>query len=109
MRDALQLLRIAVGQPRLPAPEPLPCDAARHFQLYRVQMPLPDFRGFYPNWTFAVLTSSEKRTQSDGIQEVYEESRKIYVSLKKPDKPILYLSDDPKVNLREQAPLDWDD
>jgi AAA ATPase domain len=109
MKDALQLLRVAVGQPKLPAPEQFPHELAKHFQLYRIQMPLPDFRGFYPNWTFAILTASEKRLQSDSIQEVYEESRNIYLSLKKLQKPILYISDDVNIKLREQAPLDWDD
>ncbi len=109
MRDALQLIRIAVGQPRLPAPLPLSLDAGKHFRLYQVSMPLPDFRGFYPNWTFAVLAASDKASPSDVIHEVYEESRNIYLKLKKSDKPILYISDDVKVKLREQAPLDWDD
>jgi hypothetical protein len=52
MRTTLQLLRVAIGQPKV---EPVSRRREGNFDLYEVEMPVPEFRGFPPKWTFAVF------------------------------------------------------
>ncbi len=100
MRTSIQLLRIALGKPEFPHDGLTePADSA-HFDVYRIQLPMPEFRGFPPKWTFAILHRPADGGAAPNGQ-VIEGARKLLAKIP-PDELIVMISDDPDVHLGEE-------
>jgi len=98
MRPTTELLRVAVGNPDLAVSSGITRDESGDFDIYDVRLPMPDFRGFPPSWTFAILNRSVRPNDFPAVNKVLEHAQKLIADTK----DITYLvliSDDPTVDL----------
>jgi hypothetical protein len=98
MRSSSQLLRTAIGDPRLKSAVLIANVPATHFDVYRVRLPSEDFRGFPPDWIFAILQRTEGAPDPDAHAEILQEARRLFGSHFS-NRPVVLVSANRHVNL----------
>lgn len=100
MRSAELLIQSILGDPGFDLFEE---DRERErgaFQVYRVTLCTPRYRGFPDTWVFAICLAAEGAPRENRVREVSEEARSIIRRHRKESSlPLLLVSDDPAVRL----------
>jgi hypothetical protein len=89
---------VAVGNPKLKSVEPVNRINAQHFDLYKVELPQPAFRGFPPEWMFIILRRIEAITDEEARESVIQEARRLS-SMHFGHLPLVLVSDDRNIQL----------
>jgi hypothetical protein len=103
MQTPSKLLSLAIGNPQSEphtetrdAPELPPT-----FRVFDVTLPLPEFRGLPPTWTFVILDHAAKAKTQRSIDKTFDDARAILA--REPDSSrVILVSDDPDVHLGEE-------
>jgi hypothetical protein len=98
MRPTDQLLKISIGNPDLAIDPRKSRDKSGDFDIFDVRLPMPDFRGFPPAWTFAILNRSVKPSDAQAADEVIDHAQRL-IALTEDSKLLVMVSDDPNVSL----------
>jgi AAA domain-containing protein len=101
MRTALQLLRLALGNPTFEDFQHNITHGLMYFDAYHVALPLPEYRGFPPEWVFAVLKPVDASRKSEVEGEIINEGRRLCQRLYR-DCAVVFVSEDRHFRLGEE-------
>jgi hypothetical protein len=101
MPTTFDLVKAAVGDPDLPAAIGRNNDAWPHFDLFDIELPLPQFAGIPKKWLFVVL--NRERVTSNGLsrEAILEQVHSILGSIAR-TKLIVVLSGDPTIHIADE-------
>ena len=102
MRNALQIIRSAIGDFDYKHPERTQKIEQGDFECYKVTLP-SSFKGITPTWYFAIYTEREKRPEKMEIADVKAQAQVIGGKAIKGDfLPLVIASDDPSVRFTDE-------
>jgi len=101
MRPTVQAVRSAIGSPHLSAIKRNEKHSSAHFDVYDVELPLPDFNGVPSDWLFCAQSKAISDREGLPRERIVEEAESIVQSIPK-NALVVLLSEDKAAHLGDE-------